>query len=231
MIRAKGVLYLTAVILAMTGALVVYGHVRAVTLIVPDGYPTIQSAIDAASPGDTILVRSGTYLESLTLDKSLILTAESFESDDPTQNTAIIDSGPSNLLPTISIPSGVSPMPEIRGFVIRNGSDGIKIRSEAILEYNFFISSGGDHLDYGSGGGGNSRYNVFFNSGDDCIDLDDLNRPLTIENNRMMYCGDDGIEIRLQDTSAPAQPITITIRDNEIIGSDEEREQRPLLSS
>jgi hypothetical protein len=38
----------------------------------------------------------------------------------------------------------------------------------------------------------------------------------------MMYAGNDGIEIRLQDGSAPAQPITVTIRNNEIIGSAED---------
>jgi len=35
--------------------------------IVPDQFPTIQSAINAAAPGDSIMVRAGTYVESLAL--------------------------------------------------------------------------------------------------------------------------------------------------------------------
>ena len=48
--RAQGFVFLIAGILTKTGALVVYGRVRAMTLIVPDGYPTIQAAIGAAAP-------------------------------------------------------------------------------------------------------------------------------------------------------------------------------------
>ena len=41
------------------------------TLNVPSQYPTIQSAINAADPCDTILVAPGTYFEQLTIDKSI----------------------------------------------------------------------------------------------------------------------------------------------------------------
>ncbi len=213
--------FLTTGILTVIALLAVHRSVQAATRIVPDAYPTIQAAIDAASPGDTILVRPGTYVENLTLDKSIVLTAEFFDPQDPTHNTTIIDGGASGQAHTIVIPAGVSPMPTIRGFVIRNGNDGISPFSEFIVEYNYFISSA-DLIDYEQGSGGINRHNVYFDSGDDAIDLDHMTRPLLIEHNRMMYSGNDGIEIRLQDSSAPAQPIAITIRNNQIIGSAED---------
>ena len=39
------------------------------TIYVPDSYPTIQAAVDAASPGDTIIVRDGTYTENVDVNK------------------------------------------------------------------------------------------------------------------------------------------------------------------
>lgn len=42
-------------------------------ITVPRDYPTIQSAIDAASPGDTIKVLPGTYTEQVTIGKDLTL--------------------------------------------------------------------------------------------------------------------------------------------------------------
>jgi hypothetical protein len=44
------------------------------TLKVPSkSFPTIQSAISAASPGETILVGPGTYVEQLTIHKSVTI--------------------------------------------------------------------------------------------------------------------------------------------------------------
>jgi parallel beta-helix repeat protein len=50
--------------------------VRAGTITVPDDYATIQGAIDAASDGDTINVRTGIYYEHLIVNKTLTLVGE-----------------------------------------------------------------------------------------------------------------------------------------------------------
>jgi|GEM_PF-1412161 len=42
-------------------------------IIVPDDYPSIQSAIDNAKPGDKILVKSGVYNENVVIDKEKLL--------------------------------------------------------------------------------------------------------------------------------------------------------------
>jgi parallel beta-helix repeat protein len=47
------------------------------TIIVPDDYPKIQEAINAAIPGDTLLVYNGTYDENPIVNKTLLLIGES----------------------------------------------------------------------------------------------------------------------------------------------------------
>ena len=43
------------------------------TINVPADHATIQAAVTAASPGDTILVADGTYIENVTIDKNITL--------------------------------------------------------------------------------------------------------------------------------------------------------------
>jgi parallel beta-helix repeat protein len=47
------------------------------TIVVPDDYSTIQSAVDAASPGDTVYVRAGTYHENVQVNEPVSLVGES----------------------------------------------------------------------------------------------------------------------------------------------------------
>lgn len=46
------------------------------TIYVPDDYLTIQEAVDAASAGDTIIVRDGTYNENIKVNKHLTIQSE-----------------------------------------------------------------------------------------------------------------------------------------------------------
>ena len=60
--------------------------VKAGIITVPDDYPTIQEAINMASPGDTIFVRAGIYYENVVVNKTVSLVGEDKE-------TTIIDAG------------------------------------------------------------------------------------------------------------------------------------------
>jgi parallel beta-helix repeat protein len=71
-----GKIFWVALVFVMIGAMLgglpsLVGKVEASpgTIYVPDNYPTIQDAVDAASSGDTIIVRDGTYSESIVISK------------------------------------------------------------------------------------------------------------------------------------------------------------------
>jgi parallel beta-helix repeat protein len=85
---------------------------KAGTIVVPDNYPTIQAAINAASSGDTIYVKVGTYHENVFVNKAVSIVGEN-------KNTTIIDGGKSN---TITVKADNV---TISDFTIRNGWSGI----------------------------------------------------------------------------------------------------------
>jgi len=86
-------------------------------LTVPDDYPTIQAAVSAASPGDTISVRKGVYRESIIISKPLTLQGEDQE------NTIIDGGGRGNVIHITASHVVVS------GFTVRNGKYGVEIQS------------------------------------------------------------------------------------------------------
>ncbi len=49
------------------------------TITVPVDYPTIKAAIEAAAPGDTVLIKPGQYQESLVIDKAVTVKGEAAE--------------------------------------------------------------------------------------------------------------------------------------------------------
>ena len=79
------------------------------TIIVPDDYPTIQEAINAANPTDIIFVHSGTYYERVVANKSVSLIGEN-------KDTTIIDGNKTRDVIEVRADNVV-----ISGFTIQNG--------------------------------------------------------------------------------------------------------------
>ena len=83
-------------------------------IYVPDDHPTIQYAIGNATEGDTIIVRSGTYRESIHIYKNLTIQGED-------KSTTFIDG-----LGDTSVVFISSERVTFRGFTVYNGSQGIQ---------------------------------------------------------------------------------------------------------
>jgi parallel beta-helix repeat protein len=78
---------LTFILAMMLGAINIQLGSTSKTIAVPDDYSTISAAVDHASSGDIIQVKSGIYQENLEITKSLTIKGES------SQNTAVVGSG------------------------------------------------------------------------------------------------------------------------------------------
>src|SRR5262245_50554781 len=86
------------------------------TLNVPGDFATIQAAIDAATPGDTVLVASGTYHEHIDFEGKAIAVASAGG-----PNSTVIDGGANGRVVNFSNGEGRGSI--LRGFTVRNGSE------------------------------------------------------------------------------------------------------------
>jgi serine protease len=119
-LRGHGIRWLVLAIFASGVLLVPVAAQQAAAATVrrvPQDYPTIQGAIDAAVAGDTVLVSPGTYVERIDFQVKEI-TVES--TDGPA--STIIDGNQSGGVVRIGANEGQTPV--LRGFTIRNGYDG-----------------------------------------------------------------------------------------------------------
>lgn len=86
-----------------------FKHTSSTTIKVPKDQPTIQSAIDAANPGDTIFVYNGTYHEHIIIYKTLTLSGQN-------KSTTIIDSKGTGTPLTITAHNVT-----VTGFTVKSG--------------------------------------------------------------------------------------------------------------
>ncbi len=101
---------------------------------------TIQSAINAADSGDTILVHPGTYAENLVIEKAITLKSNEFESTGTvTKDTTLINAGGGAESKGIHITAnGVT----VQGFTIYNYENGVKVESTATIDNNIIYNTG-----------------------------------------------------------------------------------------
>ena len=74
---AHSLLTLATVALILFGALAVPASAAQLTVGAQGQFTTIQGAVEAAQPGDTILIAPGTYVENVVVNKPLTITAGS----------------------------------------------------------------------------------------------------------------------------------------------------------
>ena len=186
-------------------------------LSVPDEFPTIQDAINAANDGETVLVAPGTYFENLELEGKNITLASHFltTQDFSIIESTVIDGGGKDFV--LSVAEDVGPGTTITGFTFRNADDGILSFGEIIFTFNH-VTEVADGIDF-EGGGGLVQNNRFDFNRDDGIDLDD-ETAVIIENNWIADNEDDGIEIRFHPYEGPT--LQISILSNWIGGNQED---------
>ncbi|MHC4790812.1 MAG: LamG-like jellyroll fold domain-containing protein, partial [Planctomycetota bacterium] len=95
------------------------GQVQADVLLVPDEYPTIQSAINAAVDGDVVRVGRGTYPEHIDFHGKDIVVTSTDPNDESVVAGTIIDAGGTGSAVTFA--GGETTDAVITGFTIQNG--------------------------------------------------------------------------------------------------------------
>lgn len=129
------------------------------TTTVPGSWPTVQSAIDAASDGDTVCVATGTYVENLDFG-GRNLTVLGVDGTD----TTILDGSADweLLLPTVTFQSGEGADAVLDGFTVTGGTTtgqggGIRILDSSPTLRNLVVT-GNSAWDYAEAGGGGGIY-------------------------------------------------------------------------
>jgi parallel beta-helix repeat protein len=160
-------------------------------IYVPDDYPTIQSAVENASVGDTIFVYNDTYYEHVVIDKRLTLLGEN-------RNTTIIDGSDEDSVVVVSADEVT-----ISGFTIQNSGNSSEGRDSGIkLWYVDYCNITGNIVTNNGRDGIRLHYSYTNTVAENIITYNDDRGIImfsasdnTIEHNTISYNEDDGIHL------------------------------------
>lgn len=192
------------------------GTARSAVIRVPQDESRIDTAIAAASNGDTVLVARGVHDGGLTIAGKTITLASLYVYSRDLQDISetIIDGGS----PILTIEEDVGSSTTIEGLTFRNGGYHLVNYARRVNILNNRFLNGGDQVSF-ENAGGVVRGCFFDGASDDGIDCDDASDPL-IEENTIQNAGNDGIEIRLH--SHTGSMLSIVVRNNVITGAEED---------
>ncbi len=179
---------------------------KADVLIVPDEYPTVQSAVEAAQEGDTVMLQPGRYYENVTIDnKGITLTSYYEMLDDKSIRDRTIIDGMQSGLPLLI--KDVDSEVVMKGLIITNGlsqiAGGIKsYYSKVIFEDILVINNSTTNVMWCGGGG------IYAGASDIVL------RNSEIRNNSAYDFG-GGINIRINST---ARLENVRVQNNEVSG-------------
>jgi hypothetical protein len=164
---------------------------RALELHVPAQFPTVTAALDAAQPGDEIVLAAGVFPLSTVRD-GISLTIRGAG-----MTTSVLDGAGADVLVVIN--SSIT----LLDLTVRDGPDGINAEQSDVTLRRVRVELCSDGVDLEDGASLVARNSEFVHNSDDGIDLD---------NDSSLYCrdciisdnGDDGIEIRTQAFTGPA---------------------------
>ena len=169
---------------------------RAATLRVPQDYPTIQSAINAAHAGDTIQVDTGTYPENVIVNATVTIIGKD-------ATTTIVDGGENDMVFNIQADNV-----ELRNLTICNGGrrytgvtiydpyDALTIRNTRIIDNAVGVVVSGDSVS--SVDDVTIEDNIFINNGMYGIDAKYSSNTI-IRNNQIL---DSAYGVELSDSSS-----------------------------
>lgn len=188
----------------------------AATLVVDDDgggdYESVQAAVDAASPGDTVEVRPGTYEERVVVDVTVTVVAPRGATLD---GTAVGGTG-------IEIVSDAEPV--VEGLVITGFEDGVVAVNTTgawTLRNVTVEGNGNDGVAAGaSSGAWTIRDSTIGGNDDEGIDVENTSGPWTLRNVVIRRSGDDGIDADGADATASWTILNTTIRQSNDDGID-----------